>query len=147
VADPLALLRLARPVIRPGGTLVVSTPNRLGYPWGTHPLDRPPHHVTRWTPRTLVTALERAGFAAVRIDTSPGSVGVRSFLMDRVSFGLVRRALHGSRRSGATTGGVGGVRTAVVLKDRAIRVAARVLAPALGRRYASGSMVAFATRR
>lgn len=146
VSDPLALLRLAVPMLGPGGTLAVSTPSRLGYPWGTHPLDRPPHHVTRWTPSTLRMALERAGLRDIRIETSPGAVGLRSLLMDRVSFGLVSRALKGSGETGRSAPRDERIRAAVVLKDRSIRLAARALAPLFGGRFAGGSMVAFATR-
>jgi SAM-dependent methyltransferase len=148
VPDPVALLELARSVIRPQGMIVVSTPNRLGYPWGRHPMDRPPHHLTRWVPLTLVTALRRAGFTDIRIITSPGRAGIREMLMTRVRFGLVQRALR--RRRASQAGGPAGrsltIGRAIIFKDRLVRIGASVLTPALGWRYAGGSMIAIAEK-
>lgn len=148
VARPLDLLATAAGIVRPGGRVIVSTPNRLGYPFGRHPMDRPPHHLTRWTPATLRTALERAGYTEVRLVLSPGKVGVRAYLMDRVRFGIVSRALRSSaQRHGPdeppTMPGIG---VAVLAKDRVIRLAATLLAPLIGHRYAGGAMVAIARR-
>jgi SAM-dependent methyltransferase len=149
VAEPLGLLSLAASLLRPEGILVVTTPNRLGYPWGTHPLDRPPHHLTRWTPAVLEFALARAGFPRARVILSSGPVGVRSFLMDHLRLGLVSRALR-RRSPGLATGAHAeagpGIRTAVVVKDRLVRALARVLAPFVGRKFRGGSMLAFARR-
>jgi SAM-dependent methyltransferase len=149
VPSPLDLLRLVMSVTRPGGVVVVSTPNRLGYPWGHHPMDRPPHHLTRWTPSALRVAFGRAGLAEPEFLFSPGDVGLRSFLLDHVQLGLVRRLLR--RRAGAPSrdgapGGSSEVRSLVHAKDKAVRMAAGVLAPVFGRRFAGGAMVASATR-
>jgi len=147
VSDPLALLALAQDVTRPGGTLIVSTPNRRGYPWGRHPMDRPPHHLTRWTPTALRWALDATGLGPAQLAFSPGEVGLRTFLLDHLRFGIVRRLLR--RRAAATRPGVGGtpdVRRLVVAKERIVRVMARAFAPVAGRRFAGGTMVAIAIR-
>lgn len=148
VPHPLELLRTAAAVVRPGGSVIVSTPNRLGYPWGRHPMDRPPHHLTRWTPQTLRTALERVGLHDVRILLSPGRIGVRSYLMDRIRFGLVSRALRAENAplGKASPAARPGIRLAIVAKDRVLRIVATLLAPFVGRRYAGGAMIAIARR-
>lgn len=147
VPSPLDLLRVVTSVLRPGGVLVVSTPNRLGYPWGRHPMDRPPHHLTRWTPDTLRTALERAGLFEVRIVLSPGAVGLRSYLMDHIQLGLVRRAAGASPCAAPGLGPGSRLLTiAVVTKDRLIRLLTKALLPLAGSRYAGGAMLAIALR-
>lgn len=147
VPDPLALLALARNVTRPGGTLIVSTPSRLGYPWGRHPMDRPPHHLTRWTPTALRWALDATGLGLSRLAFSPGEVGLRAFLLDHLRFGIVKRLLR--RRRGTVRAGTVSapdIRGLVVAKDRVVRAMARAFSPVAGRRFAGGTMIATATR-
>jgi 2-polyprenyl-3-methyl-5-hydroxy-6-metoxy-1,4-benzoquinol methylase len=69
VADPVALLRVARGLLGPGGTLVAVTPNvgalghrRFGARWRGL---EPPWHVRLFGPRALAAAARRAGFARV----------------------------------------------------------------------------------
>jgi SAM-dependent methyltransferase len=62
VADPLGTLRTCRALLRPGGFLVLSVPNRHRPRADDDPVDWPPNHLTRWTERALRMALESAGF-------------------------------------------------------------------------------------
>lgn len=54
VPDPAGFARMARDLVRPGGRIALSVPNRhrVGRK-AMEPLDHPPHHLTRWTSRTL----------------------------------------------------------------------------------------------
>ena len=61
VSDPLGALRTAAAVLRPGGTLVVSVPNRLRLGADADDTDWPPNHLTRWTEQALRRALTAAG--------------------------------------------------------------------------------------
>ena len=68
--NPVALLATCRRLLRPGGSLWVSTPNldaagarRYGNNWA--PLD-PPRHLVLFTPASLRRALSAAGFASVQ---------------------------------------------------------------------------------
>lgn len=90
VTDPLATLRRALEVLRPGGVLYGETPNvdcwdfRLfGRYWGALHF---PRHITLFSERTLRRALEATGFSAVeispRLRTVGWSAGVQNLLAD-----------------------------------------------------------------
>jgi SAM-dependent methyltransferase len=149
VPDPLGVLREVRGLLRPEGVLVVSTPNRLGRPRPPAALDRPPHHLTRWSPAALRFALERAGFTPVDIGLSPGRVGLTAYLLDKVRLGLVVHVLRIRAHTAVTsTTGPGDrdVRAAILLKERIFSVFAGLLAPIIGWRFRAGSMVVIARR-
>ena len=68
--DPIAALRAARSVLKPGGTLWIGTPNRgsfgarlFGSSWRAL---EPPRHLVVFTGSALTLALHRAGFTDVR---------------------------------------------------------------------------------
>lgn len=147
VAEPLELLRTATSLMSPGGTLIVSTPNRLGRPHPPEALDRPPHHVTRWTPATLSTAVGRAGFATREIGLSPGRIGLTAFIVGTFRLGIVVRLLRRrADRGPIDVAGGGDVRTLIRLKERIADRLAWLLDPLIGRWFKGGSMVVVATR-
>jgi SAM-dependent methyltransferase len=97
--DPVAALRRLRPLLKPGGRVVLSTPNvanwairlsLLGGRWRYTDrgiLDR--SHTHLFTRATLAEALERAGYRVERIDFSvpvPGG----SDLLDGAAYALGR---------------------------------------------------------
>ena len=73
VRDPMADMRAAFRLLRPGGWFVLSTPNidglfpRLSRPLASRldywPHPEPPYHLYQYSVRTLGASLERAGFA------------------------------------------------------------------------------------
>jgi len=66
--NPLAILRRANDLLKPGGLLLLSTPNVLSYPRRGRKVPRwnIPLHLFFFTPNTLVRAAEAAGFTVVR---------------------------------------------------------------------------------
>lgn len=72
VGDPVAMARAAARCLRPGGRLLLSVPNRERT-WREEgePMDRPPHHVTRWGPEQLMRLAERTGLAMHEIRFEP----------------------------------------------------------------------------
>jgi SAM-dependent methyltransferase len=84
VEDPVALLRMVRPRLHPGGRLVVEVPNWRSterVATGTDWVDlRPEQHRWQFTPATLAAVVRRAGYQLVEVTTlgdpmpSPGSV-------------------------------------------------------------------------
>jgi 2-polyprenyl-3-methyl-5-hydroxy-6-metoxy-1,4-benzoquinol methylase len=72
LSDPLGTLRRLRKLLRPGGYLVCSVPSAERWPARFHPLlDRPPHHLTLWTPEALGACLAASGLTVRTIDRSP----------------------------------------------------------------------------
>ncbi len=73
VPDPFALLRAWNAHLRPGGMLIVTTPNAAG-PISHFPnavTEVPPHHVTKWSERTYRAVLPRFGFSIERVRFEP----------------------------------------------------------------------------
>lgn len=72
-ADPLAFIRDAMALLRPGGTLVIGVPDGDSY-LGTlanFVLNAPPHHVTWWNAQSLTALAEIAGLADVALHRAP----------------------------------------------------------------------------
>jgi SAM-dependent methyltransferase len=74
VHDPLGVLRECHRILKPRGTVVMTTPNLAS--WGHHrfgagwvPLD-PPRHVMLFSPRTMRTLVDQAGFSVARVRTT-----------------------------------------------------------------------------
>ena len=62
------LLRPALELLRPGGRLFISVPNRdRRRPPGFEPLDQPPHHISRWADQQFARLAERYGLDLERI--------------------------------------------------------------------------------
>jgi len=68
VHDPKALLTRVNDLLRPGGIVMLSTPNVLAYGRKNRDVNswRIPRHLFFFTPRTLVNAVEGAGFTVLR---------------------------------------------------------------------------------
>jgi SAM-dependent methyltransferase len=75
VPDPLAHLRQCHRVLQDGGRLILTTPNMAGLMSRLFKEDwmalEPPRHLWLFTPNTLQTCVERAGFRVERLLTRP----------------------------------------------------------------------------
>lgn len=103
--NPVAALRRARAPLRPGGALVLSTPNAdslasraFGVSWCGWDV---PRHLAIFAPGHLRRALESVGFADVRIGTPRGPLGAtnQEFAAALLSLGMALHAAPGSRRA------------------------------------------------
>lgn len=148
VPDPLVVLDASAQLLNSRGFIVVSTPNRMGQPRAPESLDRPPHHLTRWTPRTLEILLDRAGLDLVELGLSPGRVGLTSALLG-IRFGIIVGILR--RRTQANGDDrprdARAIRQAILVKERLAVGLATLLDPFIGGRFSAGSMVMVARRR
>jgi SAM-dependent methyltransferase len=62
------LITFAAALLRPGGRLLVSVPNRERYVQnGLEPLDHPPHHLSRWSGAQFGALAERYGLDLARV--------------------------------------------------------------------------------
>jgi len=69
--NPGQTLQQARDMLRLGGWLVLSVPNRNKWFPGRDLADYPPHHFTRWSRESLWFALRYCGFANVVVEIGP----------------------------------------------------------------------------
>lgn len=92
VADPRAELRAVWDALRPGGLLVVLTPDagaRLSRALGSHWLEmkRAPEHLHFFTVPGLATMLEHAGFDPIEWHSAGKIASIRNFLADLQQYG------------------------------------------------------------
>jgi 2-polyprenyl-3-methyl-5-hydroxy-6-metoxy-1,4-benzoquinol methylase len=67
VEDPNQMLRNISRLLKPGGMLVLTVPNRARDGADRDPSDKPPERLSRWTPAAAVGLLRRNGFHIARV--------------------------------------------------------------------------------
>lgn len=98
VVDPAALMRACVRAVRPGGLLLLSTPN---YDYPIHrerrdPFDMPPHHLNHFTPTVFERIAARLGLELVGVTVQP--------LKESLPRRLLRRVWGGSPAHGSQPG-------------------------------------------
>lgn len=70
--NPLEFLNQLKPLLKPQGRVIVTVPNARGYLRFTDTLlNMPPHHLTRWSAKTLLTLADRLGLDVTKIQCEP----------------------------------------------------------------------------
>ncbi|MEK7383312.1 MAG: class I SAM-dependent methyltransferase [Elusimicrobiota bacterium] len=119
--DPLAWLKSAKSLLKPGGLLVVGTPNRdrtfdpFKDPSITD-VDMPPHHLTRWNARALSRLLTRGGFTVIECRPLAYPLPVLQLILrNSLRLGLAVKALNVDQLRHAPAGDAApGARAALV---------------------------------
>ncbi len=89
VYDPVALLRECFRILKPGGKIVIITPNTVS--WGHRKFGSawlnldPPRHLILFNPQTLRSAAEKQGFAIERLDSTVRSAWVYGALSGKIA--------------------------------------------------------------
>lgn len=70
VNSPASFIQGCVDCLNPGGIMILSVPSRDGFAGGTtnHILDLPPHHVTRWSERTLYYVADKFDLSVLGIN-------------------------------------------------------------------------------
>lgn len=130
---PGAWLDAAKSVLKPGGLLIVGTPNRdrAFDPFqgpGLEEIDNPPHHLTRWSAAALRGLLTRAGLEVEECRPLPYPLPLaRLMLRNSLRLGLATKALGVDQlrhASAADASGPRAVHALVAVKEAALNAAA-----------------------
>ena len=72
-SDPVAFAEDALSYLKPGGQLFLGVPNRNSYLslFPTFPLDLPPHHLTRWSEKSLRSLAAKCGLRVEYVRLAP----------------------------------------------------------------------------
>ena len=97
VVDPLDFIKSLRD--SSSEKVIVSVPHKGRIRFVYEPLDLPPHHLTRWSPQSLKTVLERSGLDRVELVSEPPA------RIDRAIY-LLKRIESTLRIGGALSGPV-----------------------------------------
>jgi SAM-dependent methyltransferase len=92
--DVSAFVGSLEDLVRPGGHIVISVPNRERFPRILGEGDVPPHHFTRWSAQALAGLLVRRGLDDVSVRVCPRRIGLQNLLMYNLRTGLMVRSLR-----------------------------------------------------
>lgn len=129
--NPKTFLELAYRVLKPGGFLALTTPNRCGFVHKNAPSDFPFHHLTRWDKHSLGSFVKAAGFSGVSVREE---IPV-DYVLSKFRFGVrsqLKKIFSRKKQTAETTGGI--ERSLVVaggIKDKILRPLAWCIAAVL----------------
>jgi len=96
--DPVGFMSQVRRLVKPGGYIALSVPNRNRFQKGLDTTDLPPNHLTRWNPEVLKKFLGRQGFEIISCQEEPLSLRRTALILSAaVPTGLARAVLGGTQ--------------------------------------------------
>jgi SAM-dependent methyltransferase len=81
-ADPSHFLSCVVSVLRPGGFIALSVPNRARWLTGVDPIDYPPNHFLRWDLSSLRGFLESRGFEILSLREQPAGIAYTAQMLN-----------------------------------------------------------------
>ena len=103
LVDPFAMVRAAARCLRPSGRIILSVPNRdRSWREEGEPMDRPPHHVTRWSPAQMVVLAQRADLRLSPIRFEPPDLSTARAIRQRSMEARWSKVPASVRRNAAT---------------------------------------------
>lgn len=104
IEAPYEFIQDAKKVLRPGGYMILSTPDRDCVRFGWH--DHPPQHIFKWNERVLRQMLEKQGFDVVTVKREPMSYSYFIYAIfggaTPLSFGVVSKIKNILRKKAPT---------------------------------------------
>ena len=95
--NPTGFLAQIRSLLKPGGHIALSVPNRNRWQKGLDVTDLPPNHLTRWNPEVLTGFLRREGFEILSLREEPITLRrTASMLSAAIPTGLGRMVMGGA---------------------------------------------------
>jgi SAM-dependent methyltransferase len=95
--NPTQFLAHVRRLLKPGGYIALSVPNRNRWQKGLDITDLPPNHLTRWNPKVLTAFLRREGFEIVSLREEPISLRRTALMLSAaMPTGLGRMVMGGA---------------------------------------------------
>jgi 2-polyprenyl-3-methyl-5-hydroxy-6-metoxy-1,4-benzoquinol methylase len=147
--EPAAWLDAAKGLLKPGGLLIVGTPNRERafdpYRGALEAIDNPPHHLTRWSAAALARLLSRRGLTVVDCrDLAYPPALAAQLLRSSLSLGLAVRALDVDRlREAPAAAAAPGARERAVKALVGLKIAALTAAAYAGHPLFRAAAAAF----
>jgi len=87
---PLQFIESTKKILKPDGYIAFSVPNRERWIKDSVWFDYPPHHLTRWSRKSIRKLLEKTSFEVVKLRTD-SEAGFEYFLQNKIKFGIVKR--------------------------------------------------------
>lgn len=95
--NPVGFMAQVRRLLKPGGHIALSVPNRNRWQKGLDYTDLPPNHLTRWNPAVLTAFLAQEGFEVVSMREEPISLcRTAAMLSAAMPTGLARVVMGGA---------------------------------------------------
>lgn len=117
--DPARFMRQVRHILKKGGYIALSVPNRDRKLDFLGEGDYPPNHLTKWNKDCLSSFLENNGFEVIRCSVKKvDSNELACYLMSKIRFGISKRVA----RRGIDSNNTGDIQKAAGMMSKKVRI-------------------------